>query len=116
MSGLVFRPIGPVEGALVVLDADRRLYAGLSRQGDYWHVVSPALEDMANADGAVIRRAGQLICRCRGGLFRGTCYRVEQAEAFEAGQASRFESVPPDWLVGLDSPFGAGEAVEASRG
>jgi hypothetical protein len=86
MAGLVYIGITSAGDELVVLDAARRLYAGLSRDGAYWHVVAPAVEDMVNAENAVIRSAGQLTCRCRGGLYRGTCYRVVEAEAFEAGQ------------------------------
>ena len=112
MSGLVFRPIGPVDDALVVLDSNRRLYAGLSRDGSYWHVVQPAQVDLVNADGATARSAGQLVCGCKGGAFRGTCYRVEEAEAFEGTRDAAATSLT---LV-LDSPAGAGEAVEAFRG
>ena len=85
MTGLVYVQIAGHGTSLVVLDAARRLYAGLSRDGAYWHVVTPAIEDMVNAENAVIRSAGQLTCRCRGGLYRGTCYRTAEAEAFESG-------------------------------
>ena len=108
MSGLVYRPIGPVGGDLVVLDVNRRLYAGLSRDGAYWHAVHPAAVDLVNADGAVVRHAGELVCTCKGSAFRGTCYRVAQAEALEAGRA--------DSLAWLDTPAGAGDSVEAYRG
>lgn len=108
MTGLVFRPIGPVGDDLVVLDANRRLYAGLSRDGAYWHAVHPAPVAMVNSDGATVRDAGQLVCTCAGSAFRGTCYRVEQAEAFEGAR--------PGTPFITDSPWGAGEAVEASRG
>lgn len=105
MSGLVFRAIGAVDGALVVLDAARRLYAGLSRDGAYWHAVHPAAVDLVNADGAVIRAAGQLVCGCKGSAYRGTCYRVEQAEAFEAGNPTSVA-----WLT----DGAPGELVEAN--
>ena len=104
MSGLVHRPIGPVGDALVVLDADRRLYAGLSRDGAYWHAVHPAPVDLADANGGVVRRAGELVCTCKGSAFRGTCYRTAQAEALEGGQADA-----PAWF-GDAAP---GEIVEA---
>lgn len=101
MTAVQYVGIALAGNDLVVLDANRRLYAGLSRDGAYWHVVSPALEDLVNADGAVIRAAGQLTCRCRGGLYRGTCYRVEQAEAFEAGagQAAPWADAAPGELT-----------------
>lgn len=107
MTGLVFRPIGPVGNDLVVLDANRRLYIGLSHDGAAWHSVHPTPIDLVNGDGATIRTAGQLVCTCKGSAFRGTCWRVKQAEAFEAGQPG---------TAFTDSPWGAGELVEASRG
>ena len=113
MTGIVHRPIGPVGRDLVVLDASRRLYVGLSRDETYWHVVAPLPVDLVDADGTVIRRVGTLTCTCAGGQFRGECYRTKQAAAFEAGQG-----LPdPAWFTeGFDAPVGAGEAVEASRG
>lgn len=131
MTGLVYRSLGDVGDSLVILDATRRLYAGLSRDKAYWHVVTPALEDMVNADNAVIRSTGQLTCRCRGGLYRGTCWRVKEAEAFEAGTLAPTHRADCDadlrrngcvcmpdiaWLADNDSPAGAGESVEAFRG
>lgn len=86
MSGLVYIGIAGHGDALMVLDATRRAYAGLSRDAAYWHLVHPAQVDMVNAENAVIRSVGQLVCGCKGGQFRGTCYRVQEAEAFEAGQ------------------------------
>lgn len=112
--GIVHAPIGEVGDALVVLDASRRLYAGLSRDGGYWHVVGPSQVDAIDADGNVVRPAGSLECRCKGFTFHGSCYRANQAEAFEAGQADR--AAAPAWMQDDDSPVGAGEMVEASRG
>ncbi len=109
MSGLVFAPLGPIGDALAVLDTKRRVYVGLSHDASYLHVVHPAAVDLVNADGATVRRAGELVCTCKGSAFRGTCYRVKEAEAFEAGQAAGFGTY-------VDSPWGAGEALEASRG
>lgn len=72
--------------ALVVLDATRRVYAGLSRDGGYRHVVSPLQVDVTDVEGEVVRRAGELGCICKGAIYRGgRCYWVESAEAFEAG-------------------------------
>lgn len=107
------RPIGPVGDALVVLDMERRLYVGLSRDEAYWHVVAPLPVDLVDANGTVLRRVGALSCSCPGGTYRGTCYRTSQAIAFEAGRG-----LPdPAWRAeGFDAPVGAGEAVEASRG
>ena len=113
-GGLVFASIAERSGALVILDAGRRLYAGLSRDGSYWHVVSPSQVDSIDADGNVTRPAGQLACICKGFVFRGSCYRTQQAAAFEAGDADRLAA--PSWMRDYDASVGAGESVEASRG
>ena len=107
------RPIGPVGDALVVLDMERRLYVGLSRDQTYFHVVAPAPVELVDPDGTVVKRVGQLTCSCLGGIYRGACWRTKQAVAFEAGRG-----LPdPAWLAeGFVAPVGAGEAVEASRG
>jgi hypothetical protein len=113
MNGIVHRPIGPVDMNLVVLDASRRTYAALSRDRAYWHLVHPLPVDLVDPDGTVVKRVGALTCTCGGGIYRGTCYRVAQAEAFEAGQG-----LPdPAWLTeGFDAPAGAGDRQEAPRG
>lgn len=113
MNGIVHRPIGPVDMNLVVLDASRRLYVGLSRSRAYYHVIAPLPVDLVAEDGAVIRRVGSLSCSCLGGVYRGECWRSKQVAAFEAGQG-----LPdPAWLgEGFDAPAGAGEAQEAFRG
>lgn len=113
MSGIVFRPIDGLGDNLVVLSASRRTYAAPSRQGDYFHLIQPVAVELVDADGTVLKRVGQLTCSCPGGQFRGHCYRVAQAEAFERGQG-----LPdPAWLAeGFDAPVGAGEMVQASRG
>lgn len=131
MTGIVFALLFDAGDNLVVLDEPRRLYAGLSRDGTYWHVVHPAQVDMVNAENAVIRAVGQLICTCKGSAFRGTCYRVLEAEAFEAGRVALVHGPHCDadlrrngcvcepeipWLDDSDSPAGAGESVEAFRG
>lgn len=122
--GLRYLQIAPEGDELVCLDAERRLYAGLSRDRTYWHIIQPLpLEDPRVGDG--LRKAGELGCTCPGGVYHGRCYRVGQAEAFEAGrlmltpvqargQIGMDEAAGPDWLY--DAPVGAGEAVEAFRG
>jgi hypothetical protein len=106
--GINFEP-----DTLVVLSASRRTYAAVSRDQTYLHLIQPVQVELIDPDGTVLKRVGQLTCTCAGGQFRGTCYRVAQAEAFEAGLG-----LPdPAWLAeGFDAPVGAGEAVEASRG
>src|SRR6185369_17638251 len=66
MTGVVHAPIGDVGDALTILDAGRRLYAALSRDGTYWHVVSPLQADRLDAEGNVVRAAGALSCICKG--------------------------------------------------
>jgi hypothetical protein len=125
MTNVVYRSIGDIGGDLAVLDAERRLYVGLSRDGSYYHVVEPLQADIVEGiDNDVIRPAGALACRCKGGTFRGVCYRVTEAEALEAGDVKPFAS--PDWLeprviadegtATFDAPAGAGDLVEAFRG
>lgn len=127
MTGIVHAPIGDVGDALTILDADRRFYAGLSRDGTYWHVIEPLQADVLGVDAEVIRPAGLLSCRCKGATFHGSCYRVEQAEAFEAGDARQAtRALSPDWLIPraaleagsatFDAPAGAGDLQEAYRG
>jgi hypothetical protein len=82
------RSIDDVGQTLVVLDEERRLYAGLSRDESYWHVVAPLQLEILGRDGEVIRAIGQLSCRCKSGVVRGTCYRVVEAEAIEAAGPS----------------------------
>jgi len=114
-SGVVYRAIGEVGDALTILDAGRRTYAGLSHDGTYWHLIAP----FAGVD-------GELVCTCKGGRMHGRCWRMDQAIAFEAGDA-RQASLPfarPVWarqaldagIATFDAPAGAGEMVEASRG
>jgi hypothetical protein len=82
-------------GELVVLDRERRLYAGTNRDGTGWHVIQPARPDDPRV-GDGLRQAGQLVCTCAGGTFRGTCYRTVEAERFEAERADH--AAAPTWL------------------
>jgi len=113
MTRIVHLAIAFEPDDLVIASASRRTYLGLSKDGSYLHCVHPLPVDLVDANGAVIRRVGALTCTCPGGTFRGTCYWVARAEAFEAGQG-----LPdPAWLAeGFDAPAGAGEEVQASRG
>lgn len=89
-----------LKNGLVIFDEARRTYAALSRDGSYWHVIQPATEATAKAfeyvgdDGLTVRpvESGQLICTCAGGRFHRHCYRLDQAEAFEASRA-----IEVDW-------------------
>jgi len=126
VTRVVHAPIGDVGDALTILDAGRRLYAALSRDGTYWHVVSPLQADRLDAEGNVVRAAGALSCICKGATFHGTCYQQMNAEAFEAGDFRLAAPIlaPPDWaradlsagVATFDAPVGAGHAVQAERG
>lgn len=87
MTGPVYAQahIDPVR--LTVLSATFRLYVGPSRDGTYLHVISPRQVDVADVDGVVVHRAGDLACTCRGGVYHGACYRLEEAQAVERGEA-----------------------------
>ena len=90
-------PIAVEPETLAVLDATRRLYAGLSRDGSYYHVIVPSQFDLVdhNTD-EVIRPAGTLECRCRGFLSHGHCYMASAAIALEGQQAD--QAAAPSWL------------------
>lgn len=142
MSGIVYLHAETAADALIVLDASRRTYMALGRGGSHYHLIAP-LEQWHPLVGDGRRHAGQLGCTCQAGTFRGTCYQVSRAEAFEGtaepphqpfsdlskidrpmvdehGDAIGFLAVPPgtdeEEPAWLDSPAGAGESVEAFRG
>lgn len=95
MTPIAFAPLAAAPEALVVLDATRRLYAGLNHEGTAWHVIQPAqVWDPRVADG--LRKVGQLVCTCQGGTFHGSCYRTKQAEDLERRMAD--EDAAPAWL------------------
>jgi DNA (cytosine-5)-methyltransferase 1 len=106
MTRIVHLAIAFEPDTLVILSASRRTYAALSRDGSYLHVVQPLQVELVAEDGTVLQRVGSLTCSCKGGQFRGACYQVARAEAFEAGQG-----LPdPAWLAeGFDAPSGAGD-------
>lgn len=90
MTRLVWSPISIPPDALVVLDADRRLYVGLSRDESYYHIIQPtqfAIVD-PNTD-EVLRPAGALACTCRGFQSHGHCYVATAAIAFEGELADQ---------------------------
>lgn len=93
-SGLVFAPLDDRSSALVILDARRRVYAGLSRGGDYWHLISPSQYEIRDEDGNPTRNVGDLFCTCKGGTFRGTCYRTKEAEVFEGTEREAVQWMP----------------------
>lgn len=113
----MYRAIGndvPAD-ALTILDARRRTYAALSHDGTYWHLISPFAGD------------GELVCTCAGGRQHGRCWRLDQAIAFEAGDARQASpALIPSWHLPrasldagtavFDAPEGAGHSVQAERG
>lgn len=102
---------GPVVFAFA--DPGRRTWLALSKDGSYFHVVTPTPDDaQLIVDG--LRRIGQLSCSCAGGRYRGSCYVTVAAEAIEAAALSSGEA-EPTWFD-APAPAGAGEEVEAFRG
>lgn len=95
-DGLVFASIAERTGALVVLDEARRTYAGLSRDGSYWHLIQPGLVNAVHPEtGEIVKLAGELVCTCKGRTFHGSCYRLSEALALEERQAD--EAAMPKW-------------------
>jgi hypothetical protein len=97
MTRLVWSPILIPPDALVVLDADRRLYAGLSHDESYYHLIQPtqfAIVD-PNTD-EVLRTAGALACTCRGFQSHGHCYQTQLAIELEIAKAD--QAAAPSWL------------------
>lgn len=104
MTRIVHVGLDDLDDSLIVLSARRRAYAGLSRDAAYVHVVHPASVDLVDGNGAVIRREGELTCTCKGARFRGECYRVHQALAWEAQQAGDPAHMVEEHHLGYDSP------------
>lgn len=102
MTGPVHTPIAVVGQQLHVVSERFRLYVGLSRDGSYLHVVSPAVA-IHDQDGNVVRPDGALACTCKGAFFHGSCWRTTQAEAYEKGDA---------WVDAWISDAAPGELVE----
>lgn len=99
MTRIVYLHVEATEDALVVLDAERRTYAAVNREGTAYHLIQPARPDDPRV-GDGLRSAGELVCTCAGGTFRGFCYRVREAEAFEAGRLPESERT---WFDGPEA-------------
>lgn len=113
---------------LVIVSARLRIYAALSRDGTYAHLIRPARStDLRVVEGRA--RVGDLMCDCIGSATHGRCYQQMNAEAFE--RADHEALGRPDWAdpdprdaiaAGVatfdapDEPAGAGYGVEAGRG
>jgi hypothetical protein len=87
VTRIAWLPIAVEPETLVVLDAAHRLYAGLSRDESYYHVVQPTQFDLVdhNTD-EILRPAGTLVCTCRGFQSHGYCYQAAAAIAFEGAK------------------------------
>lgn len=95
MTRLVWSPILIPPDALVVLDADRRLYAALSHDESYYHLIRPLrAEDYQVRDG--LKHVGELGCDCIGFNTHGHCYQAAAAIAFEGELAD--QAAGPTWL------------------
>lgn len=99
------------DSGLHILDQDRRTFMALSRDESYWHLIRPVrAEDPGVAEGNV--REGDLTCSCLGGVYRGDCYRIRQAEAFEREMAEAAFWAEPgtdhirDGALGASRPTG----------
>ena len=95
------RTIEVLDSGLMIVDAERRVYAAESRDGTYLHVIRPLWSDdpAVTTEGSLVR-AGELTCCCAGGTFRNQCYRLDQAREYESaaddwfGIPARTEAVP----------------------
>jgi hypothetical protein len=77
-----------LDNGLVVFDLERRTFAGLSHEGDYWHLIRPGRPDdlrVVNGRDGV----GELACSCAGGQLKGRCWRLAQAVEFERALAEQ---------------------------
>jgi hypothetical protein len=110
---IVHQPIDDRPLTLVVVDAHRRTYMGLSRDLSYWHAIRPArIEDPIVGDGK--RIAGELLCSCAGGSFGQRCYWTQLAEALEQGDQGFVieHPAPADEDIAWMHDAAPGEVVE----
>lgn len=104
----------PAEVVFAFEDLERRTFVALNRAGDGYHLVAPADPGDVRVTGRYLRAdgdvgtpkvaVGDLVCSCKGGLVRGTCYVTEAATARLSVDFS------------ADPSLGAGASVEAYRG
>jgi hypothetical protein len=88
VTRVAWSPITVPPDTLVSLDADRRLYAGLSRDGSYYHLIRPLRDGdyRVRHEGGII---GALACDCVGFSTHGKCYQASAAIALEAELADQ---------------------------
>lgn len=83
-------PVTP--DGLFIFDPLERVYLARRRSTSGWHIVRPlTADDPGVAEGSV--RAGDLTCCCPGGIYRGACYRIAEARAFEAAGSLDLDEV-----------------------
>lgn len=116
MSGVVWNLLRTEPENLMVLDAERRLYAALRADGGSYHLVQPAgLDDPRVGDGKLL--AGELVCTCPGGIYRGGCWVTKAAAMFEGrdreaiAEANRRGDHAEDRIPWMDAA--PGELTEA---
>jgi hypothetical protein len=95
-------------------DLERRTFVALNKAADGYHLVAPADPGDVRVTGRYLRAdgdvgepkvtAGELVCSCKGGLVRGSCYVTEAA----------LERLSVDFTA--DPSLGAGASVEGYRG
>lgn len=84
-----------MSGDLRVVDAVLRVYAGVSRDATYLHLIRPLREsDFRVREGQ--SAIGDLMCDCIGAQSHGSCYRLKEAIALEAATAD--VEAAPSWL------------------
>ena len=95
-------------------DPDRRTFVAINRSRTGYHLVHPAEPDDPRVtgrrldDGSIsepLVAAGDLVCECKGGRYRGSCYVTEAAK----------EQLTVDFAA-VSGWEGAGALVEAARG
>lgn len=97
---------------LVVVDAGRRTYLGLSNDGSYFHALRPArLDDPIVGDGK--KAVGALLCSCVAAAYGRDCRWTTLATALERGDVGHKPVLLDDDITWLQQP--APELQEAAR-
>lgn len=91
MTAVAYSHVSIEPDTLLVVDAARRSYLGLSRDGKYLHHVRPARKDDPTVGDGLVRE-GDLTCDCAAGRFgHHECYWTKRAMELEAGLAAGFQ-------------------------
>jgi hypothetical protein len=97
LGKIIRAALDPAPGILYVVDERRRVYAALSRDGSYLHLIRPLRDEdyRVRHEGG---RIGALACDCVGFSTHGKCYMASAAIAFEDREAmpARLRPVAPE--------------------